>query len=69
MKAYTFVEPLEPDTISGYSFKVTTIYSSLNKDAIEALLNEFKKRYNCGKTIKYDIEGDEEVIKKGGTTT
>lgn len=43
MKAYTFVEPLEPDTISGYSFKVTTIYSSLNKDAIEALLNEFKK--------------------------
>lgn len=60
MKTYTYYEPMKPDTVSGYSIKVTTIFSSFNKDDIDALLEEFKK--NIGSGIMSD---GYEVIKNG----
>lgn len=48
MKVYTYYEPMKPNTVSGYSIKVTTIYSSFNKEAIDALSEEFKKRIGSG---------------------
>ena len=48
MKAYTYYEPMKPDTVSGYSIKVTTIYTSFNKEAIDALSEEFKKGIGSG---------------------
>lgn len=48
MKTYTYYEPMKPDTVSGYSVKVTTIYSSFNKGEIDALSEEFKKNIGSG---------------------
>ena len=59
MKVYTYYEPMKPDTVSGYSIKVTTIYSSFNKESIDALSEEFKKKIGSGIVIDYD-GGDKE---------
>ena len=58
MKVYTYYEPLKPDTVAGYSIKVTTIYSSFNKEAIDALSEEFKKKIGSGIVSDCDEKKD-----------
>lgn len=48
MKTYTYYEPMKPDTVTGYSVKVITIYSSFNKGEIDALSEQFKKNIGSG---------------------
>ena len=54
MKTYTYYKPLKPNTVTGYSVKLTTIYSSFNESEINSLIEEFKKTIGSGLVSYYD---------------
>ena len=59
MKAWTIFERLMPTTADGHIIKVTTYYSSFEKEAIDALENEFAKKIGAGLVSEFQNEGGE----------
>ena len=45
MKSYTTYERLMPDTFSGERIKISTIYSSFNKDEMDDFEETYCKHY------------------------
>lgn len=58
MTTYTTYEVLEPDTIKGYKVKITTMYSSFNKEKIDALAEHFQRLIGDGVYGETEVQDD-----------
>lgn len=61
MKTLTTFERLMPTTVDGHIIKVTTYYSSFDKEAIDALEKEFAK--TIGTALVSETVSEEEARK------
>lgn len=61
MKVHTSFKRTEPDTISGESIVLTTVYSSFDSTEIDKLEEQFRKNIGSGiiGEVKLDVEEDE----------
>ena len=59
MNSITIYEVLKPTTTDGYSVKISTIYSSQNKEEIDQLVKACKEEIGSGIVTDYEVNENE----------
>lgn len=60
MKVHTSFKRMEPDTISGESIVLTTVYSSFDSAEIDKLEEQFRKRIGSGIIGEVNLDDEED---------
>lgn len=62
MNSITIYEVLKPTTTAGYSVKISTIYSSHNKEEIDQLVKACREEIGSGLVTNYEVNENETRI-------